>query len=340
MRFSLDKVILGLAVFFFGIPQGFCVRSAYFAASATSNFTIDLTSFWANQDTISNGAYAFNVATFGCRIIIFNPSPTTQVIQNTSYVDQVLEFPTPNSSWSMGNQNPFFYNGTATVVSHTPIQASGGTVNVFTFTVGGANAPGGFPQTLNQNQGMVIENTVNLTKNMTYTSGWLSDPTAGMFPWAKLHHLCTGRIDVADQGAAGTAPGFVIASGEQDYLSSSYQNYPMMSGGVLRRGDSVAYRNPVGINWLFGAGTITSQLYITDHGYAADGTYYDDGPVTCGSWSPPCYRHWLYSAVTADGYCNASASVDYAVDNTNSRSSFMPAHLYKTPIFINSGGPL
>jgi hypothetical protein len=346
----LKTTILALFTFLVGMPQGYCTRSAYFVGSATSNFTVDMTSFWNNGNTTTtgNGGVWFTAANFGCRIFIYNPSPTPQTIQSTSYVDQTIEYPFSFSSgtggWVFGNQNPFFdFNSVALQYAQTNSTAMGSAPNVVVFSMSNGSANGAskvaLPQTLTTGQGLIIETKLAYTdNNVTYNNGWLNKTYA--YPWTKLHHSCSGEIDVDDGGGAGTAPGFVIATGELDYLASSYQNQPLEVGGYLRRGDNNVSTPTHDYPWSHNQGLMQSTMHVADNSYAAAGVSW--GPVcSCnGNPTPGVVHIYEYSAVTADAYCNTNCTVDNAIDNTNSRSSFMPAHMFVAPIFINGGGPI
>jgi hypothetical protein len=342
MSLKRATLVAGLA-FFFCLPDAFCVRTSYFSVSATSNFTIDMTSFATKGNTTSNGTFGFQPGIFGCRIFIYNPGPTPQVIGAGSYVDQVLEFPNSTANWSLSVQNPFNDTGGGTI-THQPVVAGITNVNTFNFSSGGANTNAvGLPRTLNTGAGLVLESNIIPAFNATYSNGWLTNPPGSMYPWAKLHHTCTGMIQVSD--AAGATPGFVVASGEQDYLSSSYQNQPLIAGGNLRRGDNTLSVPPHTLNWQKNGGTVEDTLQGQIAGYCSSAEVFDasncSGCSGCaGGCGPGSSNFSIYAATVGDASCSCECSVDLAVDNTNSRSSFYPTSMHAVPIIINGGAPL
>jgi hypothetical protein len=331
----------------------------FFIGNATSNFTVDLTSFWASANELANGNsdnnrtkdMDFPIGTFTCKVFILNPSTNTQLIQSTSFLHLNIETPEgSNSKVNLGYGDALF-DKAGNAIKYNIYAAGGAADTKFSkFTNGAGNTmaaaaaiPAGGYLSLDPVSGAAMaEITVPLIFKVKYTNGWI-DISKDIHPFAKLHHTCTGMLEITD--ADSTKPGFVIASGTMDYLSSSYQQPPLSTGGIVTR-----YLNSMNVTREVDAGGFA----------AADMTnMVSDCPV----WAPVCPStplipacndpgapatnnggDWTWYKVFAQSGLHtsigANAEVSFAIDNNQTRSSFQPAHMQNMAIVVNGGNPI
>jgi len=320
-------------------------REVYFQANATSNYTIDLTSYTAQGTNTFTGTAPLQIG-LECVVTVFNPQSSVQTVSDQTDIRFQGEWPTYDNTaalnWGAGTAHPWFYGGNPVTFKATTgsVMASGGSIRKVSMTIGAADETPSFPVDLAQGESLIITNRLNIAHSIQYENGWIkstSNGTNGDYPFIKAHEYCAGKIIVTDK--VSSQSGFVMATGYLQYVADSYQNPATPTGGIVTR-TSANGANAVSapaLTWM-GRGLYGAAFQYRTGGFNIIGACSDSGffPVTFPN------RLAIMGYGSVEGSCagKAQGAAEIIIDNNWTRSSFTPAHILDLPIMINGGAPI
>lgn len=314
-------------------------RDIYFIANAVSNITLERATdpIDGGSDT---GCFYVSLGTFWacvlpplkCRVMVVNPVGSQSVNVQVTLDHNILYQQSQNSNITT-LENPVTNNaGTALTYASTGSDINtAGWRGSFTALNAAMTRVDTGSTALAAGEYLVYEKQANIPSYTNVTTGvapFSFVPTAysPMWPYGKWFNTCSGRIRVID--VASTAPGFVLANGNLEYYTSSYQNpaLPFTTASVsgtqtktVSTGATATAKSSANAIITHSAPTMVATL----NGY---------GRAEC----------------RADAACSCTAGTDFLVGRSaatalfpanGATSSVTPLKIGTVPIVINGGSP-